>query len=146
MEYIIAGNAGLMAVAFWTFLAAVIVAGTLANVWDGIRKRETQHETVRRLIESGQTIDQVAVDKLLSISEAGSKRHDQDFKITGLWILPVAPGLAIFSFFLPPEAQTPLLGVAAMLLCMAVGFLGAGKIAERWYQKADDSALEQLKG
>lgn len=146
MEYIIAGNAGLMAVAFWTFLAAVIVAGTLSKVWDGIRKRETQHETVRRLIESGQPIDQVVMDKLLSISEAGNKRHDQDFTITGLWLLPVAPGLAILAFFLPLEARTPLLGVAAMLLCMAVGFLLAGKIAGRWYQSEDDSGLRQLKG
>lgn len=146
MEYIIAGNAGLVAVAFWTFLAAVIVAGTLANVWDGIRKRETQHETVRRLIESGQPIDQLAVDKLLSLSEAGNKRHDQDFKLAGLWLLPVAPGLAIFALFLPVQAQTALLGVAAMLLCMAAGFLLAGKIAGRWYEQEDDSGLDQLKG
>lgn len=137
---------GLAALAFWGFLAAVIVAGTVTSVWDGIRKREAQHETVRRLIESGQAIDQLAVDKLLSLSEASNKRHDQDFKLAGLWLLPVAPGLAILALFLPAEAQTPLLGVSAMLLCMALGFLLAGKIAGRWYQKEDDSGLEQLKG
>lgn len=138
-------DTGLTALAFWGFLAAVIVAGTVTSVWDGIRKREVQHETVRRIIESGQPVDQVAVDKLLSLTEAGSKRHDKDFKITGLWILPVAPGLAIFALFLPDEAKMPLFGVSAMLLCMAAGFLAAGKIAERWYQQQDDSALEQLR-
>ena len=41
---------GLAALGFWTFIAAIIVAG----IWDGIRKREAQHETLRRMIESGQ--------------------------------------------------------------------------------------------
>ena len=35
---------GLAALGFWTFIAAIIVAG----IWDGIRKREAQHETLRR--------------------------------------------------------------------------------------------------
>ena len=98
-------GAGLTALAFWGFLAAVVVAGTVASYWDGIRKREAQHETVRRLIESGQPIDQAAVDKLLSLSEAGSKRYDQDFKLTGLWMLPVAPGWRYSRFSCPPMRQ-----------------------------------------
>ena len=136
-------GAGLAALAFWGFLAAVVVAGTFASIWDGIRKRDVQHETVRRIIESGQDIDQVAVDKLLSITEAGSKRLDKDLKVTGLWLLPVAPGIALFAFFLPADAQMPLWGVSLMLLCMGFGFLQAGKIAERWYPAAADSTLNQ---
>ena len=47
-------GAGLGAMAFWIFIAAVVVA----SYWDGIKKRETQHETVRRAIESGNQIDE----------------------------------------------------------------------------------------
>jgi hypothetical protein len=42
-------GAELGAFGFWLFIAAVIVAG----VWYGICEREAQHETLRRLIDSG---------------------------------------------------------------------------------------------
>ena len=44
---------GLAALAFWGFIAVVVAV----TVWDGIRKREAQHETLRRLIKSGQPLD-----------------------------------------------------------------------------------------
>ena len=47
-------GAGLAALAFWGFIAAVVVA----YYWDSIRKRDAQHETVRRALESGQQLDQ----------------------------------------------------------------------------------------
>ena len=126
-------GAGIAALAFWTFVATVVVAG----IWDGIRKREAQHETVRRMVESGQTIDQDVIDKLLLLSEGGSKRPDLDFKITALWILPVAAGMAAFALILGYqyyEALYPLLGVSAMLACLGIGFWIASKIAGRWHQ------------
>jgi len=130
---------GLAALAFWGFVAACVVAG----VWNGIRKRDAQHETVRRLIESGQPIDQELIDKLLLLSDGGSKRHDRDFYVTGLWLLPIAPGLAILAFFLgslEPDALAPILGAAALVACMGIGALVAGKITERWYAVDRDSA------
>lgn len=130
---------GLAALAFWGFVAACVVAG----VWNGIRKRDAQHETVRRLIESGQPIDQELIDKLLLLSDGGSKRHDRDFYVTGLWLLPIAPGLAILAFFLgslEPDALPPTLGAAALVACMGIGALVAGKITERWYAVDRDSA------
>ena len=42
-------GAGLAALAFWGFIASVVVAG----IWYDIRKRDAQHETVRRIVESG---------------------------------------------------------------------------------------------
>lgn len=65
-------GAGLVALAFWGFIAAVAVAG----IWDGIRKRDAQHETVRRLLESGQQTDQATLEKLLSLSGGGNKHPD----------------------------------------------------------------------
>ena len=130
---------GLAALAFWGFVAACVVAG----VWNGIRKRDAQHETVRRLIESGQPIDQELMDKLLLLSDGGSKRHDRDFYVTGLWLLPVAVGMALFARFLgsiEPEAVAPLLGASALIACIGIGALVAGKITARWYAMDRDSS------
>lgn len=129
-------GAGMAALAFWGFVAAVVVAG----IWYDIRKREAQHETVRRLIESGQPIDQELMEKLSLVADGGDKRHDQDFRLTGLWLLPIAVGIAVFGLILGTqysEALAPLLGVSAMLACMGIGFLIAAKIAGRWYVNSD---------
>ena len=40
---------GLGALGFWLFLAAVVVAG----IWFDAKKRESQQETLRRVVESG---------------------------------------------------------------------------------------------
>ena len=125
-------GAGLAALAFWGFVAAVSVAA----IWDGARKREAQHETVRRLVESGQPIDQALMEKLSLVSNGGNERHDRAFYITALWILPVAPGLAIFGLILSsiaPAALVPMLGASALLVCLGVGFLVAAKLTARWY-------------
>ena len=89
-------GAGLAALAFWGFIAAVSVAG----IWDGVRKREAQHETLRRLAESGQPIDKEVMDKLLMLNSGRYKRYDVDFKVTALWILPVSVGLAVMALVL----------------------------------------------
>jgi len=137
-------GAGLAALAFWGFVAAVSVAG----IWDGVRKREAQHETLRRLAESGQPIDKAVMDKLLMLNSGSSKRYDIDFKVTALWILPVSVGLAIMGLILGvaiPQAKMPILGAAALLLCLGLGFLLASRIAARWYRE-DDSQRDQLMG
>ncbi len=137
-------GAGMAAMAFWGFVAVVVVAG----IWDGIRKREAKHETLRRIIESGQTIDQELMDKLLSLSGGGTTRHDRDFQVAGLWILPIAVGLSIFGLILgsqDPATQTTLLGVSALLAAIGIGCLVASKIAARWYPADSDSEPNQLK-
>jgi hypothetical protein len=138
-------GAGLAALAFWGFIATAVVAG----IWDGIRKREARHETLRRLVESGQPIDKEMMDKLLLMNRGGSSRIDRDFEVTALWILPVAAGVAILGEILGhqvPEARLPILGAAALLACLGVGFLVASKIAGRWYRKESDSVADQLQG
>jgi hypothetical protein len=133
-------GAGMAAIAFWGFIAAVV----FATYWDASKKRETQQETLRRVIESGREIDEELVNKLLSVNKASAGRMDRDFKVTALWILPVSPGLAIFGYILSfqaPKAFAPLLGVAALLACLAIGFWVAGKIAERWYLPNQDKQL-----
>lgn len=128
-------GAGLGALGFWAFLAAIIVAG----IWYGIRERQAQHETLRRMIESKQPIEQAQMDKLLA-SSVGSKRMDRDLKVAGLIVLFTAPGVAVLGVFLSAlseNALLPLLGAAALILFVGIGLLVAAKTAERWYQDGD---------
>lgn len=125
-------GAGLASLAFWGFIAAAVVAG----YWDGIRKRDAQHETLRRAIESGQVLDEAMLDKLARLNSSGSGRVDRDFQVTALWILPLAPAMAVFGFFLgylSTEARFLMFGVAGLLACLGIGFLVAARITARWY-------------
>ena len=110
-------GAGLAALAFWGFVASTAFAG----VWNGIRKRDAQHETVRRLIESGQPINQELMDRLSSLGDGNPKRHDQDFYVTGLWLAL----LALFMGRIDPNAEAAILGAAALTGCIGVGALVA---------------------
>lgn len=123
---------GLVALSFWLFIAAVSVAG----IWDGAKKREQEHETLRRILESNRDLDAETMQKLMSLV-GGSSRPDRDFKITAMWILPISPGVGLLGYFisfLSEEALYPLLGVAALLAILGIGFWVAGNITARWYQ------------
>ena len=122
-------GAGLAAMAFWIFIAAVVVAG----IWDGIRKREAEHETLRRMLESGKPMDQELMAQVLG----GDKRLDIDLKAAGLITLFVAPGLALLGWFLSllnAKVLLPLLGVSALVGFVGIGLLVASKSVERSYR------------
>lgn len=136
-------GAGLAAMAFWAFIATAVVAG----IWDGIRKREARHETIRRLVESGQPIDKDIMDKLLLMNKGGSDRPDRDFFVTAMWIGPVSVGLAILGEilgFAVPEARIPILAAAALLAVLSVGYFIASKVISRWYEPENESKLDLM--
>ena len=120
------GIFGLAAFGFWMFIAAVSVGG----IWDGVRKREAEHETLRRMIESGKTPDQDLVDKLL-----GHKKDPaRDLKVAGLIVIFVAPGLALMGWIIglaQPDALMPLFGVAGLVGFVGIGLLTAARFLER---------------
>lgn len=121
---------GLSALAFWGFIAAVVVAG----IWYAIRERQAQHETLRRLIDSGQAIDQALVDQVLG----GGRRTDRGLKIAGLIVIFVAPGLAVLAWFVAQLSAPwlmPLLGAAALVAFVGIGLLVASRFAERSYRE-----------
>ncbi|MBT8067737.1 MAG: hypothetical protein KJO09_10885 [Gammaproteobacteria bacterium] len=122
---------GYGALGFWLFLAAVVVAG----IWFDARKRESDQETLRRIVESGQRLDQAAIDKILKAG-SGSNRVDRDLKVGGLITLAVAPGLFILGYFLSKleeQLMDVMLGVGLLVACVGIGLLAAGKMSERWY-------------
>ena len=127
---------GLAALAFWGFIAAVVVAG----VWYAIRERQAQHETLRRIIDSGQAVDSALVDQVLG----GGRRTDRGLKIAGLIVIFAAPGLAVLAWFIGQLSEPwlmPLLGVAALVAFVGIGLLVAARFAERSYGENDNTTL-----
>lgn len=126
------GIFGLAAFGFWLFVAAAAVAG----IWDGVRKRDAEHETLRRMIESGKQPSAELVDKLL-----GHKKDPaRDLKVAGLIVAFVAPGLAVLGVvlgFAEKDAMMPLFGVALLVGFVAAGLLTAARFLER--ANRDDS-------
>ncbi len=128
-------GAGLSALAFWGFIAAVVVAG----IWYSVRERQAQYETLRRIIESGQPADEALVDKILG----GGRRPDRGLKIAGLIVIFVAPGLAVLGWFvgrLSAPWLLPMLGASALVAFVGIGLLVASRVAERMYR--DDGASQ----
>ncbi|MEX3007497.1 hypothetical protein [Hoeflea sp. TYP-13] len=122
--------AGLGAFGFWIFLAAVVIAG----IWYDIRKKEVQHETLRRIMDSDQKIDEALLDKLLSASSGGSRRLERELRIYGVVTLFTAPGLALLGWILGfqfPPAMLPILGASVLVLFVAVGLLVAAGVVGR---------------
>lgn len=124
---------GLGSLGFWLFIASVVVGG----MWFDSRKKESEQESLRRLVESGRDIDKEVLDKILAAS--GGKSHaDKDLKVAGLIMLFVAPGLLVLGWFMSTFAEEMLplmMGVSGLVMFIAVGLLIAGKLCERWYQE-----------
>jgi uncharacterized protein YneF (UPF0154 family) len=119
-------GAGLAALAFWGFIAAVVVGG----IWYAVREKEAQHETLRRMIDSGKELDEETVSMVFK--ENG--RPDWDLKIGGIIAASAAPGLAVLGWSLgsvSSEALHALLGVAGLVAFIAAGLLIAAKVAEK---------------
>jgi hypothetical protein len=136
-------GAGLAAMAFWFFIAAVVVGG----IWYDIRKKESQQETIRRLFESGQPVDDQLMDRLMSSTKDSSERLDRAFKLTALILLPTAVGLAVLGIVLGMEfdqSKLPLLGVAGLVACIGLGFAVAARVARGWYEDDNKSKYEEI--
>jgi hypothetical protein len=132
------GIFGLAALGFWLFVAAAAVGG----IWDGVRKRDAEHETLRRLIESGQEPDQELVDKLLG----SRKQPARDLKVAGLIVIFVAPGLAVMGWVMSlgeKDVLMPLLGVAGLVAFVGIGLLTAARFLTHAAQQ-DSPGNKQL--
>ncbi len=132
-------GAGLGALGFWLFIATIIAV----SVWSSIRKRETQHETIRRAIESGQDIDPELADKLLTLTRTESKELDRDLKVSGWIVLFLAPGMVLLGYGLSmvEEGIFPiLLGVSGLMVFLSIGMFVAAYVVKRWYSGDVDSA------
>jgi ABC-type antimicrobial peptide transport system permease subunit len=123
-------GAGLAALGFWLFVGLAVVAGA----WDSIRRREAQHETLRRIVESGQTVDEHLADRLLS-NAAESKNLARDLRVGGIVLGCIAPGMAamgwLLSITLEPELFEILLAVSILILFISTGLMLAAYMVSR---------------
>jgi hypothetical protein len=126
-------TAGVAALGFWFFLAALVVAG----IWSEARKRESKQETLRRVVESGQQLDIALIDRML-VGSSRNKRPDRELKIAGIITLAVAAGMPVLGWFMSKFNEkifTVMLGVAMLILFVSVGLFIAGKVSQRWHQE-----------
>jgi len=128
--------AGLGALGFWLFIAAVVVGG----MWYAIREKDAQHETLRRMVESGQPVDKALMDRVLG----SEKDLSLELKTGGLIVVFTAPGLAFLGWLISLLAEAwlfPMLGVAVLVLFVGIGLLVAAKLVERSYQEESGAGL-----
>lgn len=126
---------GLASLAFWGFIAAVSVAG----IWSEIRNKDAQHETMRRIVESGKPVDEAVIDKVFD----RNKRPEHGLFIGGLITLFAAPGFAALGWMLSKQAADallPLLGVAGLAFFVGIGLILAGFYAKHAYRRDNDAA------
>ena len=116
----------IIGVAFWIFVASVVVAG----IWYAYaRNRETQ-KTIRLAIEKGVQLDDAFVDKLV-MRESG---NPEDYYIGGLICLACAIGLPILGYFIgriAPEAFFPIVGAGVLVGLIGISLLLCGKLIDR---------------
>jgi hypothetical protein len=114
----------LAAFGFWMFIAIVSAAG----IWGQARKRDTEHETLRRLLESGKDIDENTLDKLMSAS-TNSEELSRDLKVGGLITGFIAPGLFVFGWIMSkavkPEMFAIMGAVALLMISISLGLMVA---------------------
>ena len=115
--------ASIGAFGFWLFVAVVVGGG----MWYDARKKESEQETLRRLVESGQRIDPALVDKMLRTT--GNEHKDRDLKIGGIITLFAGLGLVVLGWFLgklDSQIFGVMLGVSGMVAMVGIGLLLAG--------------------
>jgi hypothetical protein len=123
--------AGIGVLGFWIFLASVVVAG----IWFDARKRESQQETLRRVVESGQQLDEAVIDKMLDAKASGS-RPDRELKVSAIIMLSIAPGMPVLGWFLSKfndQIFGLMVGVGLLISFIALGMYVASVVTERWY-------------
>jgi hypothetical protein len=120
--------AGLGAFGFWIFIAAIVVAG----IWYDARRKESQQETLRRVVESGREISPEMIDRLMGVNWSGET--ERDLKVAALIVLAIAPGMFILSLFLgsiSAEARVAVMGASVLVAFIGAGLGLAAKLVSR---------------
>jgi hypothetical protein len=129
------------AFAFWAFIASCVVGG----IWYSIREKQAQHETLRRIIESGKDVDAEVIERVMN---DGSRRDksEGELKVAGYITMSAAPGLVLLGYFVElasgnEKVFTILLGVAGLVFFVSIGLLVSAKVMERSNASSNDKPL-----
>ncbi len=119
---------GLGVLGFWLFIAAIIVTA----IWSDAKRKESQQETLRRVVESGQNIDLEVIDRMIGKSDAA--KQSRDLNVGGLITFSTGVGMVAFGLFLgsfDDSAMIVMIGIAALLGCIGGGMLLASRLLGR---------------
>jgi hypothetical protein len=123
-------GAYLVGIAFWVFVGAVAVAGIIAEH----KKQRLGVDLLRTMIEKGQPLDPAMVEQIMSQPARDERTDPVDLKLGGIIVNAAGIGMLPLAFFiskLAPIALYPILGAAALTVCVGVGLLlGAKAVAD----------------
>jgi hypothetical protein len=123
-------TAAVAAGSFWMFIAVVVIAGVVGSVF---RHHETQ-QTIRKAMESGQSLDPETLDRLLRSARPGGGPPPRNFFLVfGVMMLAIGGGLVAIGFAEAASHTNPSqlyqgLGAGAMVGLIGVGLLVAGRL------------------
>ena len=108
-------NFALVAVAFWIFIALVVIVPIVLHH----RRRVETEKTIRMAIEKGASLDPATLDRLLGASAADQEQDSpENTRRGGIITASVGVGLYLFSVF---TGINKLMGPAALVLCIGIG-------------------------
>jgi hypothetical protein len=127
-----------VAIAFWVFVAIATVAGIVGEY----KKRQLTLEPLRAAIEKGQQLDPAVVERLMAPPpEAGIKAIT--LLVWGVLVSAAGVGVILFAVLLArmtPDALWPIVGAGAIVLCLGVGLLVAGRIVDSHQRRRSPQA------
>ncbi len=118
------------AASFWMFIAVVVAAGVAGAAF---RHHETQ-KTIRKAIESGQSLDPETLDRLLRSGRPSGPPPRGGFLFGGIMMLAIGLGLVLIGWATSqthPEQLYPGLGAGAMVGLIGLGLLLCGLLIGR---------------
>ena len=131
---------------------AIAVAATLlavagvfiAFILSSQKKYQARLDLLRYAVERGMTLDVELINKVAraeaATTNAGPRRPGRGSRVAGILITAYGVGFAVFACFIgmvDKRGLIPMLGVAALFVCLGVGFLIVARMLRK---EANDGA------
>jgi hypothetical protein len=133
----IAVAAALLAIA-GMFIAFMLVAQ---------KKHQARLDLLRYAVERGMALEVELIDKIAGAAtaktNAGPRRPGRGSRVAGVLFVAYGVGFAIFACFIGTisnSALIPMLGVAALMICIGVGFLIVSRMLRKEANDSDPEA------
>lgn len=119
--------------------ALLAVAGVfIALILSWQKKHQASLDLLRYAVERGMTLDVELIDKIARAdaarTNAGPQRPGRGSRVAGILICAYGVGFAVFACFIGTVDKSgliPMLGVAALFICLGVGFLIVSRMLHR---------------
>ena len=128
--------------------ALLAVAGVfVVFIISSQKKHQARLDLLRFAVERGMTLDVELINRIARADaptpSAGPSRPGRGSRVAGILIVAYGVGFAVFAGFIGAtsrDALIPMLGVAALFICIGVGFLIVARMLRREASAADPKA------